>query len=85
MELMVITYSQMIIFMILGVWELIWKGIAMWDTAKKGKSTWFVFILILNTVGILPLVYLLFFKDKKKKGSVVVQKNVKKKKVSRRK
>ncbi|MGD0153071.1 MAG: DUF5652 family protein [Thermacetogeniaceae bacterium] len=43
------------------VWSLIWKGIALWHSARNTQTAWYVVILILNTVGILEIVYLLFF------------------------
>jgi methionyl-tRNA synthetase len=49
---------------ILVVWSLIWKGIALWHSARKTQTVWYVAMLILNTVGILEIVYLLFFKSK---------------------
>lgn len=45
----------------LALWELIIKGFALWRAGRNGHSVWFVFLLILNTVGILPLVYLIWF------------------------
>lgn len=50
----------------LMIWELIWKGIAMWKSGRNNQLAWFVFILILNTAGILPIIYLLFFQKKGK-------------------
>jgi len=44
------------------VWSLIWKGIALWHSARNTQTAWYVVILILNTVGILEIVYLLFFR-----------------------
>jgi hypothetical protein len=41
--------------------ELILKGYALWRAGRNNQPVWFVFLLILNTVGILPLIYLLFF------------------------
>ncbi len=78
---------------LLGAWELIWKGIALWKCGRHNQLTWFVFILILNTVGILPIIYLLFFQKKNKsllrktivKKKRVVKKKPKKKKVKRTK
>jgi fluoride ion exporter CrcB/FEX len=55
-----------ILVIVLAIWELILKGLAMWKAAKKGHKTWFWGILIINTVGILPLIYLLFFSKKRK-------------------
>lgn len=50
----------------LTIWELIWKGIALWKSAKHHQLKWFVAILILNTAGILPIVYLKFFQKRKR-------------------
>ncbi len=46
---------------LLLVWELVIKGFALWSAARNSHRWWFVAILILNTVGILPLVYLIWF------------------------
>ncbi|MDP3882730.1 MAG: DUF5652 family protein [Candidatus Staskawiczbacteria bacterium] len=55
----------MALFIVLGVWALVWKGIALWKAGRNNQLTWFVFIMILNTVGILPIIYLFFFSKKK--------------------
>jgi hypothetical protein len=54
------------VILILGVWELIWKGIALWKCGRNNQLAWFVSILILNTAGILPILYILFFQNKGK-------------------
>jgi hypothetical protein len=54
------------IIILLAIWEMIWKGIALWRAGKKQQLTWFVFIFIFNTAGILPIIYLIL--NKKKKG-----------------
>jgi hypothetical protein len=46
----------------LFLWDLIWKIIALWRSAKNKHFKWFFAILILNTVGILPLIYLFKYK-----------------------
>ncbi|HLJ60255.1 MAG TPA: DUF5652 family protein [bacterium] len=43
------------------VWTLIWKGIALWRSARAGQPAWFVVLLIVNTVGVLEIVYLVLF------------------------
>ena len=48
------------------VWDLVWKGIALWKAARNGKTVWFVAMLIINSVGILPILYLLLVDDKRK-------------------
>jgi len=54
------------IILVLVVWELIWKGIALWKCGRNNQKTWYVFILILNTFGILEIAYLLFFQPKRR-------------------
>lgn len=43
----------------LVAWELVWKGLALWRAARRGEQVWFIAILVLNTLGILPIIYLL--------------------------
>jgi len=52
---------------ILIVWSLFWKGMAMWKAAHRGSKVWFVLLLLVNTVGILDLIYLYLVDAKKKK------------------
>ena len=57
---------MIVILVVVSIWELIWKGIAMWKSARQEQKAWFVCILIFNTLGILSIVYLVFFQKKKK-------------------
>ena len=60
-------YNQwMYLFVILLIWETVWKGIALWKAAKETQKYWFIALLILNTVGILPILYIFVFKRGKK-------------------
>ena len=43
---------------LLALWSLFWKGLALWHSAKKGQNLWFVLMLVLNTAGILEIIYL---------------------------
>jgi len=45
---------------VLILWSLVWKGLALWRAAKRGDKIWFVVFLILNTAGILEIIYLFF-------------------------
>ena len=55
-------------FTALIIWSLIWKGLALWRAARREEKTWFVVLLVLNTVGILEIIYyfLISKTDKKK-------------------
>lgn len=48
------------------IWEAVWKGIALWKCGRNNQLKWFIAILVLNTVGILPIIYLRFFQKKKR-------------------
>lgn len=49
------------VFLALYIWSLVWKGIALWHASKNNQKNWFIAMLVLNTVGILELVYLFVF------------------------
>jgi len=54
-----------VVFIIMA-WDAAWKGIGMWHSAKNSQVAWFVCILIFNTIGILPILYLALFQKKPK-------------------
>ncbi|MDO8657096.1 MAG: DUF5652 family protein [Candidatus Levybacteria bacterium] len=47
------------------VWSVAWKGVALWNCSKNGQKNWFIAILVVNTLGILEIVYLFGFAKKK--------------------
>ncbi len=53
-------------FWLLLIWSLIWKGLALWKAARLGSKVWFVILLVVNTVGILEILYLYAFSKKQK-------------------
>lgn len=54
-----------LIYSLLIIWILIWKGIGLWVAARNKQIVWFILILILATLGILPIIYLIFFRRKR--------------------
>ncbi len=42
----------------LSLWTIFWKGLALWHAARRGQPWWFVILLLVNTVGILEIIYL---------------------------
>jgi hypothetical protein len=48
----------------IALWDLIWKAIGIYMAAGRGDRRWAVAMLIFNTVGILPIVYIFFFAAK---------------------
>lgn len=43
---------------ILLLWSIFWKGLALWHSGRRSQPWWFVIFLVVNTVGILEIVYL---------------------------
>jgi methionyl-tRNA synthetase len=60
-----VSKNSPIVFFVLFVWSLLWKGIALWNAVKNSQRNWFIAILVLNTVGILEIAYLFFFAKQK--------------------
>ena len=49
------------------LWTLPWKGIALWKAAHNRHTGWFIALLIVNTLGILEILYIYIFNKKKSK------------------
>jgi len=43
---------------LLVLWSIFWKGLALWHSGRRGQPWWFVIFLVVNTVGILEIIYL---------------------------
>ncbi len=46
---------------IASLWELGWKGWALWRSARNNDKAWFGVLLLVNTLGVLPMAYLFIF------------------------
>lgn len=53
-----IVNNSQYIFPVLYVWSAIWKGFALWKAAKKGAKVWFILIFVVNTMGLLEILYI---------------------------
>ena len=54
-----------ILALVLTLWSIVWKIYAAWIAAKHNHKKWFVILLILNTAGILEIVYIFYVAKKK--------------------
>ncbi len=43
--------------------------LALWRSARRNELIWFVFLLIVNSIGILPIIYLLLTRGKAEKDA----------------
>lgn len=46
--------------MVFILWSLVWKGLALWHAARRGEHWWFIALMVINTFGILEIIYLFF-------------------------
>jgi len=46
-----------VVFFALIAWTLVWKALALWRAARNGHKVWFIVLLVVNTVGILEIIY----------------------------
>lgn len=70
--------AELVQLALLVLWSMFWKGLALWHASGRNDAKWFITILIVNTAGILELVYLfgiahLRVEELFKKHSVVVE------------
>jgi hypothetical protein len=46
---------------VVALWVIPWKGVALWKAAQKKDLYWFIALLFLNTLGILEILYIFVF------------------------
>lgn len=49
----------------LVILDVILKGFALWRSARRGETAWFIALLFINSLGILPGIYLLTHPEEK--------------------
>lgn len=46
------------ILLIVILWTIFWKAMALWISARKNDSVWFIILMLVNTLGILEIIYI---------------------------
>ena len=57
-------YIAFSILLALVIWTTVWKGLALWKSARISHRWWFIILLVVNTLGILEIFYLFVFSKK---------------------
>ncbi|MDP2651585.1 MAG: DUF5652 family protein [bacterium] len=52
------------IILVVVLWTVILKGYSLWYAARNGQKHWFIALLVINTLGILEIVYLIWYRPK---------------------
>ena len=58
--------ENILLFLVILIWSLIWKGAALWKSAHQEDKKWFIALLLLNTFGILEIIYIYFISERNK-------------------
>lgn len=68
------------VIVLITTWSLVWKGLALWKaSAVKKNPIWFIVLLVVNTIGLLEILYLFVFSKMGEKKTESV-KDIRKKK-----
>jgi hypothetical protein len=59
------------LIVILAIWDAAWKLLGMWRAGRNNDLAWFICIAVFNTIGILPIIYILMNKNKTEEGEAV--------------
>lgn len=57
-----------LLLLILVLWTIPWRGVALWKAARNSHKKWFIILLIVNTLAILEIIYIFAFSKKKTEG-----------------
>lgn len=49
----------------LTLWSLPWMAIGLWKAARRKDLVWFIVLLLVHTMGILDILYIFIFSNKK--------------------
>ena len=49
------------VLILLALWTIPWKGIALWKAAKNSHKKWFIILLVVNTLAVLDILYIFIF------------------------
>jgi|GEM_PF-1935671 len=77
------TFAGFLILLVLV--DIALRGWALWRAARMGKNIWFIALLIVNSVGILPAIFLLLTQEEYERVMRMRHKTPRKRAVSHRK
>lgn len=72
-------YTITPLILALLAWTIVWKGIGLWKSGRNNQLVWFIVMFIVNSAGIIPIIYILWF-QKKHAETIILPKPKKKKK-----
>jgi methionyl-tRNA synthetase len=62
-------FQNPVLFLAFVAWSVVWKGIALWKAARANQRNWFIALLVVNTVGVLEIIYIFLINKKEEQIS----------------
>ena len=56
-----LTAGTFTLILVLALWSAVWKAFALYRAGRVSDPIWFVVLFLVNTVGILEILYLFVF------------------------
>lgn len=53
------------VLVLIALWSIPWKGYALWKSSQRKEKWWFIALLLVNTIGILEILYIFIFSKRK--------------------
>lgn len=50
------------LILVVALWTIILKGYSLWYAARGSQKWWFIALLVVNSLGILEILYLIWFR-----------------------
>ena len=50
---------------LIALWTFPWKGVALWKSARLQQKWWFIALLLIQTLGLLEILYIFVFSKSK--------------------
>lgn len=73
-------FQNYLFLYVLWIWSLVWKGLALWKASQRKEKIWFIVFLILNTLGLLEVLYLFVFSKEESQKKRISEKEKKEEK-----
>lgn len=51
------------LFVVILIWSAVWKLLALWKAARRNSVPWFIILFLVNTIGILEILYIFVFSE----------------------
>ncbi|HXV26875.1 MAG TPA: DUF5652 family protein [Candidatus Paceibacterota bacterium] len=64
-DILEIPVNRELWFIALFLWTVSWKGMALWRAARLERKEWFIPLLLINTLGVLEILYIYVFSQPK--------------------